>query len=106
LNAWNTIPIRRRRNTVGQRSQRLPRDHDASLVGDVEAPEEMQQRGLPRSARAGDGDELAGADRQRHAAEGGDHAGSMTIASHEPVDLDGHVTVFAAALRFDHASHA
>ena len=55
---------------LGAAREALAVDADHAAVGLVEAGEAGQQRRLARARRAGDGDDLAGVDGERHALQG------------------------------------
>ena len=60
--------------------------HPESLVGGLEAGDDPQERGLPRSRRTQDGNQLAGVHGQVHVAERGEAAEGLR----DVPDLDAH----------------
>ena len=73
LNDWKTKPgpvaAQARRLVVGQLADRLALEDDLAARRLVEPAEDLQEGRLARTRRAHQRDELAGLDRQRHAAE-------------------------------------
>ena len=73
---------------------------DLAAVGTIEAPDQVQQRGLPAARRTGERHELAGSDRERYVADGRYRRGAepVTLADAECFGNGrcGHLTSSAA----------